>query len=37
MNQQRNITRRDRKTAEILDRIGELKHNLVGMYEDLPG
>lgn len=36
-NQQRNITRRDRKAADILERIGELQHNLVLMYEDIPG
>lgn len=35
--QQRNITRRDRKAADILNRIGELRHNLVLMYEDIPG
>ncbi|KAL7419570.1 Pre-mRNA-splicing factor sap61 [Cryptotrichosporon argae] len=34
---QRNITRRDRKAAEILDRVGELRKNLVAMYEDAPG
>lgn len=34
---QRNIARRDRKAADILIRIGELKKNLVLMYEDAPG
>lgn len=35
--QQRNLTRRDRKAAEILARIGELRHNLTSLYEDAPG
>ncbi|BEI85280.1 hypothetical protein CcaverHIS002_0506810 [Cutaneotrichosporon cavernicola] len=34
---QRNQTRRDRKAAEILARIGELRHNLALLYEDAPG
>lgn len=34
---QRNITRRDRKAAEIMTKIGELRQNLVLMYEDAPG
>ncbi|GFZ42563.1 hypothetical protein JCM24511_00279 [Saitozyma sp. JCM 24511] len=34
---QRNITRRDRKAADILGRIGELRKNLVLTYEDAPG
>ncbi|WWC68603.1 uncharacterized protein I206_102533 [Kwoniella pini CBS 10737] len=34
---QKNITRRDRKAAEILDRIGGLRKELVDFYEDLPG
>ncbi|ORX36512.1 hypothetical protein BD324DRAFT_629158 [Kockovaella imperatae] len=33
----RNITRRDRKAAEILDRIVQLRQDLVNEYEDLPG
>ena len=36
-NAQRNITRRDRKAAEIMTKIGELRQNLVHMYEDAPG
>jgi splicing factor 3A subunit 3 len=35
--QQRNITRRDRKAAEILDRIVQLRSDLVTQYSDLPG
>lgn len=35
--QQRNITRRDRKAAEILDRIVALRESLVRQYEDGPG
>lgn len=35
--QQRNITRRDRKAAEILDRIVALRESLVRQYEDAPG
>lgn len=31
------MTRRDRKAAEILARIGELRHSLALMYEDMPG
>ena len=34
---QRNVTRRDRKAAEILSKISELKNNLLLMYEDAPG
>ncbi|WWC87900.1 uncharacterized protein L201_002800 [Kwoniella dendrophila CBS 6074] len=34
---QKNITRRDRKAAEILDRIGGLRKELIDFYEDLPG
>jgi splicing factor 3A subunit 3 len=34
---QRNIARRDRKAADILSRIAELRKNLVLMYEDAPG
>ncbi|WVQ79096.1 hypothetical protein IAT38_001190 [Cryptococcus sp. DSM 104549] len=34
---QRNITRRDRKAAEILDRVGTLRKELVDLYEDAPG
>ncbi|OCF75015.1 splicing factor 3A subunit 3 [Kwoniella mangroviensis CBS 8886] len=34
---QKNITRRDRKAAEVLDRIGGLRKELVDFYEDLPG
>ncbi|KAK4683934.1 splicing factor 3A subunit 3, partial [Tremellales sp. Uapishka_1] len=34
---QRNIARRDRKAAEILARIVELRSLLVQQYEDLPG
>ncbi|EIW66571.1 splicing factor 3A subunit 3 [Tremella mesenterica] len=34
---QRNITRRDRKAAEILTRVGELRSDLLEQYEDLPG
>ncbi|WWC96929.1 hypothetical protein V866_003804 [Kwoniella sp. B9012] len=33
----KNITRRDRKAAEILNRIGGLRKELVDFYEDLPG
>ncbi|TYJ51396.1 hypothetical protein B9479_008037 [Cryptococcus floricola] len=33
----KNVTRRDRKAAEILDRIGTLRRELVDMYEDIPG
>jgi splicing factor 3A subunit 3 len=35
--QHRNITRRDRKAAEILDRIVALRESLVRQYEDEPG
>lgn len=35
--QQRNITRRDRKAGEILDRIVTLRESLVRQYEDAPG
>ncbi|KAK8861591.1 hypothetical protein IAR55_002414 [Kwoniella newhampshirensis] len=34
---QRNITRRDRKAADLLTRIGTLRKELVEMYEDVPG
>nr|XP_019050393.1 splicing factor 3A subunit 3 [Kwoniella bestiolae CBS 10118]OCF29323.1 splicing factor 3A subunit 3 [Kwoniella bestiolae CBS 10118] len=34
---QKNITRRDRKAAEILGRVGGLRKELVDFYEDLPG
>ncbi|WVF65778.1 hypothetical protein IAT40_000512 [Kwoniella sp. CBS 6097] len=33
----KNITRRDRKAAEILDRVGTLRKELVDLYEDIPG
>jgi splicing factor 3A subunit 3 len=35
--QQRNITRRDRKAADLLDRIEQLRKDLLYQYEDLPG
>ncbi|ORY22495.1 hypothetical protein BCR39DRAFT_551420 [Naematelia encephala] len=34
---QRNITRRDRKAADILKRIEELRGELIVQYEDVPG
>lgn len=34
---QRNIARRDRKAADILTRVTELRNNLVLTYEDAPG
>jgi splicing factor 3A subunit 3 len=34
---QRNITRRDRKAAEVLGKISELRGNLLQTYEDAPG
>ncbi|WVR03823.1 hypothetical protein IAU60_000819 [Kwoniella sp. DSM 27419] len=34
---QKNITRRDRKAAEVLDRVGKLRTELVDLYEDVPG
>ncbi|WVN90747.1 uncharacterized protein L203_105990 [Cryptococcus depauperatus CBS 7841] len=33
----KNVIRRDRKAAEILDRVGVLRKELVGLYEDIPG
>lgn len=35
--QQRNITRRDRKAADLLGRIDQLRKDLLSQYEDLPG
>ena len=35
--QQRNITRRDRKAADLLERIEQLRKDLLHQYEDLPG
>ncbi|WRT65712.1 uncharacterized protein IL334_002660 [Kwoniella shivajii] len=34
---QKNITRRDRKAADVLGRLGGLRKELVDFYEDLPG